>query len=71
MDADAALLVESLATFIAVALLSFAGLRAWRGWLELRRESLAAGRGAAGGADVKTLRERVRRLETIASGLDG
>jgi len=50
----------------AVALLSAAGLKAWRSWLELRRAAL----GAAGPPDVGELRARVRRLEAIAAGIE-
>jgi hypothetical protein len=71
MDADAALLVESLASFAAVALLSLAGLRAWRGWLALRRETLAAAADGDRKPDLAALRARVRRLEAIATGTGG
>jgi len=69
MDGSAALLVYAFAALGAVAMLSLAALRAWRGWLELRRAQLGAG-GGGSGVDVGALRARVRRLEAIASGLD-
>jgi hypothetical protein len=58
---------------LAVGLSSAVLLKGWKGWLELRRSQLAArhGTGPASGAasgEVRELRERVRRLEAIASG---
>jgi hypothetical protein len=69
-----------------IAILAFVGLKAWNGWLALKRtelELLAAGqRGAAepgmgAGAvsaatriDVADLKERIRKLEAIAAGID-
>jgi hypothetical protein len=55
---------------------SWAGLRAWSGWLELKRFELtheAADRGlppASGRIEIADLRERVRKLEAIAAGID-
>jgi hypothetical protein len=70
-DAAAPLLVFALASVAALALLSYAALRAWHGWLDLRRAALAAGQALSpAGLDVAALRQRVRRLEAIASGLD-
>jgi hypothetical protein len=62
----------------AVSILCFSGLRAWRGWLELRREEIAA-RGDSEeqanpemGARIELadVRERLRKLEAIARGVD-
>ncbi|HYI39795.1 MAG TPA: hypothetical protein VE053_05695 [Allosphingosinicella sp.] len=58
---------------LAVGLASAALLKAWFGWLELRRVELAArGGGARKGPgarpELADLRARVRRLEAIASG---
>lgn len=56
----------------ALGLSSAALLKAWHGWLELKR--LELGGGTSGNSrspartELKTLRERVRRLEAIASG---
>lgn len=57
---------------LAVGLASAALLKAWFGWLELRRTELAA-RGGAPQArpELAELRARVRRLEAIASGGEG
>jgi len=54
-----------------------AGLSGWRGWLRLRmRELDALGRGTpeGGGAgqriEIADLKERIRKLEAIAAGVD-
>ena len=55
---------------------SLIGLKAWSGWLELKRMELsqmAGDRGlppASGRIEVADLRERVRKLEAIAAGID-
>ena len=53
-----------------LALASAASLRAWTQWLELRREQMAAAKPSAPPVpgELRTLRERVRRLEAIADG---
>jgi hypothetical protein len=54
----------------------WAGLKAWNGWLELKRFELtheAGDRGlppASGRIEIADLRERVRKLEAIAAGID-
>ena len=55
---------------------SLAGLKAWNGWLELKKMELAhvgGDRGlppAGGRIEMADLRERVRKLEAIAAGID-
>ena len=55
---------------------SWAGLKAWNGWLDLKRLELTQGcaeRGlppASGRIEIADLRERVRKLEAIAAGID-
>ena len=55
---------------------SWAGLKAWSGWLELKRLELthdAGDRGlppASGRIEIADLRERVRKLEAIAAGIE-
>jgi hypothetical protein len=59
---------------LAIALL--AGLKAWNGWLELKRLELAGqGQAQARGPaleriEVADLRERIRKLESIAACID-
>jgi hypothetical protein len=68
--------VLSATILIGLAAASWAGLRAWDGWLELKRFELthdAADRGlppASGRIEIADLRERVRKLEAIAAGID-
>jgi hypothetical protein len=66
------------------ALLCGAGLAAWRGWLELKRMELQSVRAAKPVADIgepgesdtgalielAAVKERLRRLEAIASGVE-
>lgn len=55
---------------------SAAALRGWNGWLELKRlETTSAGDPSRSSAphsrvEVSDLKERVRRLEAIASGIE-
>lgn len=55
---------------------SWAALKGWQGWLELRRFELThAGADkalppATGRIEIADLRERVRKLEAIAAGID-
>jgi hypothetical protein len=64
-----ALLPFAAAALIAAGMSAAAALRAWRDWLALRREEVAA-RGGPRDGDLKTLRARVRRLEAIANGVE-
>jgi hypothetical protein len=55
---------------------SWAGLKAWNGWLELKKMELTQSAGerglppATGRIEIADLRERVRKLEAIAAGID-
>jgi hypothetical protein len=55
---------------------SVAGLKAWNGWLDLKKLELAHDTGdrglppATGRIEIADLRERVRKLEAIAAGID-
>ena len=55
---------------------SLAGLKAWNGWLELKKLELAHVAGdrglppATGRIEMADLKERVRKLEAIAAGID-
>jgi hypothetical protein len=55
---------------IALALVSAAGLRAWRQWLELKRTELVRNGPAAARGDLGELKRRIRRLEALASGTE-
>ena len=70
-------------TFIALAgsglaglsIAAYAGLKGWQGWLDLKRLELAAQRTpergpAADRIEMADLKERIRKLESIASCVD-
>ena len=69
------LAVGSLA-LVGLAIALFAGLKGWQGWLDLKRLELAGHRGdqsrspAMGRIEIADLKERVRKLESIASCVD-
>jgi hypothetical protein len=66
----------SASLLIGLAAASWAALKAWNGWLELKHFELthdAADRTlppATGRIEIADLRERVRKLEAIAAGID-
>ena len=55
---------------------SLAALKGWNGWLELKKMELTQSLGdrglppATGRIEIADLRERVRKLEAIAAGID-
>jgi len=59
-----------------IAIAAFATLKGWQGWLELKRMELVSGRADAvlpptgGRIEIADLKERVRKLEAIAAGID-
>jgi len=61
---------------LAMGLACVAGLRGWQAWLEYKRLELAAQTGdhglppATGRIELADLKERVRKLEAIAAGID-
>jgi hypothetical protein len=74
-------IVPTAGILVAVIVLVGAALRAWQGWLELKRselERVPAGRGGSeegsglGTARIELadLKERIRKLEAIASGVE-
>ncbi len=81
---DSLITLPSTAVFMAaLALISIVSLKGWRDWIALKRfelESFAGGqpapsepastRDAASRIDLADLRERVRKLEAIAAGVD-
>jgi hypothetical protein len=59
-----------------IGIAAWAGLKGWQGWLELKRLELVGGRAGAvvppagGRIELADLKERVRKLEAIAAGID-
>ena len=64
-----------------LAMVTAAGLSGWRGWLALKRQELAEHRAsasqtepampsAASRIEIADLKERIRKLEAIAAGVD-
>jgi hypothetical protein len=77
MGGTDSLLMVVAALVVALSMLSLAALRGWEGWLRLRRIELAEGRGrrrppnpAAARLELADLKDRVRRLEAIANGVE-
>ncbi|WP_425230132.1 hypothetical protein [Sphingomonas sp.] len=76
------MLTLSTAALGGLAMVTSAGLAGWRGWLQLKRTELEQLRtmagtavgGAIGGAgtriELADLRERIRKLEAIAAGVE-
>jgi hypothetical protein len=68
--------VLSASVIVALGGASWAGLKAWNGWLELKRFELTHDSAertlppATGRIEIADLRERVRKLEAIAAGID-
>ena len=68
--------VLSASILVSIGVASWAGLRAWSGWLELKKMELTQTVGdrglppASGRIEMADLRERVRKLEAIAAGID-
>jgi hypothetical protein len=61
---------------LALGLASVVGLKGWQNWLDYKRLELAAHTGdhglppATGRIELADLKERVRKLEAIAAGID-
>lgn len=85
METTLATLATASIVFAGLALVAMVGLSAWRDWIGLKREQLSRP-GLSTGADnyddarimsgagsrieVADLKERIRKLEAIASGVD-
>ena len=69
-------LTMAMAGLSAIAIISLATLRGWNGWLDLKRAELTHGvevsapPSAAARIEVADLKERIRKLEAIAAGVD-
>ena len=74
------LVILAAAALVAIALVGAVFAWSWKAWLDLRRHALdtGAGRGFATGdvpavanrIDLADLRERIKKLEAIAAGVD-
>jgi hypothetical protein len=68
--------VLSASIIMGLAGVGLAGLKAWNGWLDLKKMELTQSAGdrglppATGRIEIADLRERVRKLEAIAAGID-
>ena len=71
--------VLAAAALIGLAILARTALTAWNGWLDLKRAELARpaetgtgphGNLALGMIDLSDIKERLRKLEAIAAGVD-
>ncbi|MCW1381548.1 hypothetical protein OLX02_01805 [Novosphingobium sp. KCTC 2891] len=68
-------IVIAVAALVGLAVLAAALLRAWNGWLDLKRLELGRQPGVdllpgAGRIELADLKERLRKLEAIAAGVD-
>jgi hypothetical protein len=75
MSEPLTVLMLSSSALLGLTILASAGLRGWQGWLELKRLELSGARqeprSAAGDMiEMADLKERVRKLEAIASCVD-
>jgi hypothetical protein len=76
MDTHIPVLIVSLASLAAVLIVCWTMLRAWRDWLALQHNMLKARRdpgdalSATARIELAALKDRVRKLEAIASGVD-
>jgi hypothetical protein len=73
-----ALTTITMASFglVALSIAVFAALKGWQGWLEIKRMELAAPHGAEPRSpameriEIADLKERIRKLESIAACID-
>lgn len=75
MQDHVSLLILSGSSLTALGLMSWTGLKAWRDWIALQQQSLHAAPAtepspAGARIELADLRERIRKLEAIASGVD-
>jgi hypothetical protein len=75
MDATAIGMMAA-SVLVGLAFAAWAALKGWQGWLELKRFEIShdsADRGlppASGRIEIADLKERIRKLEAIAAGID-
>ena len=78
MSELASSLIWTVGALAGIALICISALKAWNGWLDLRREELHAAEPGVEVAENQTgariemadVRERLRKLEAIARGVD-
>lgn len=77
MNDPVIILTIAASTLAGLAMLSAAGLRGWRGWLDLKRLEIqqhqiesAPSTTAGSRIEIADLKERIRKLEAIAAGVD-
>jgi predicted transcriptional regulator len=69
-------LTFAITALIAIAMLSVVGLKGFTGWLELKKAELESARtptsasGTGNRIEIADLKERIRKLEAIAAGVD-
>lgn len=69
-------LTLAMTSLVGLVIIAVAALRGWTGWLELKRAELgrrfeeAAPPSASARIEVADLKERIRKLEAIAAGVD-
>jgi hypothetical protein len=71
-------MIISAFTLISIALIALVSLRGWRDWIELKRAELESQQrpltdgvpSAVSRIEVADLKERVKKLEAIAAGID-
>ena len=73
-------MVMATATLAGIGMVTAAGLAGWRGWLSLKRQELSlthqgdasqtAPTNAGARIEIADLKERIRKLEAIAAGVD-
>jgi hypothetical protein len=69
------MIAVALTSLIGLGLISLAALKGWREWLDLKRAELGSRNPepaypSAARIEVADLKERIRRLEAIASGIE-
>ena len=64
----------AISSLLALLIVAMAALRGWDGWLALKRAELAhptdSGPALGGRIEMADLKERIRKLEAIAAGVD-
>jgi hypothetical protein len=76
MNDPVIILTIAASTLVGLAMLSTAGLRGWRGWLDLKRLEIqqhqvdTSAPTAGSRIEIADLKERIRKLEAIAAGVD-